>query len=442
MTSFFHAYDLRGKHPEEIDVEEARRVGRAYGTWLDAESVIVGRDGRTHGKKVMDAFVEGITSTGTNVLDAGMVPSPVVYYGSSRREMHAAVVTASHNPPEYTGFKFAKPGALAVSRDGGMAEIERIYEDKGFETGEGSRTSVELGDEYVEFVAERIELERELDVMVNFGNSVNGHLGRRMLEEIGCSVEGVNEEVDGTFPAHLPDPGEEEAQEYLLERMDGSEDLGILFDGDGDRAGFIVGGSYVDPDETLALLAERSLSREKGRVIHDLRASKLVGETIRENGGTAVESRVGHTFISEAIHEDGAVFAGELSGHYYFPAFDVPWDDGLFAAALFCEIASREDLEKKLAEMPEYPVSPELRIDCPHEAKKPVIESMKERFSDHELTTVDGVKIEFENGWALVRPSNTQPKMSVRCEADTEKDLESILEEVESAVRKAIELES
>ncbi|PSH00718.1 MAG: hypothetical protein BRC30_02100 [Nanohaloarchaea archaeon SW_7_46_7] len=183
-------------------------------------------------------------------------------------------------------------------------------------------------------------------------------------------------------------------------------------------------------------MAEESLKNEKGVVVHDLRASKLVPEKIEEHGGESEESRVGHTFISERIHEgDEVVFAGELSGHYYFPAFDFPWDDGLFAAALMTKIASEEDLEQKIEAFPEYPVSPELRIDCPEDAKEKVVEKFAEAYSDHETSTKDGVKVSFESGWALVRPSSTEPKMSVRCEADTDQVLDEILDEVEGKVR-------
>ncbi|QKQ98660.1 hypothetical protein GKQ38_04005 [Candidatus Nanohaloarchaea archaeon] len=440
MTSFFHSYDLRGTYPDEISEEEAEKVGKAYGTFIDSEKVLVGRDGREHGEEVAEAFIEGVKSTGTDVAHAGMVPTPVVYYGQVEGDYgSSAVVTASHNPPEYTGFKFCLENALAMSRDGGMEEIESIYESGEFETGEGEEEEVEILSEYTEAVRDEIG-ELDLKLAINCGNGVTGSMARALFEELGAEVKMVNEEIDGSFPNHLPAPGEEEAQEQLEEAMS-DEHLGIIFDGDGDRAGFILPGyGYVEEDKVIALLAEESLNEEKGSVVHDLRASKLVPEKIQEHGGEAVETRVGHTFISEKIHEDSeVVFAGELSGHYYFPAFDFPWDDGLFTAALMSKIVSETDVVEELYSWPEYPVSPELRIDCPEEAKQPVIESVKQKYSDHELATVDGVKVYFENGWALVRPSNTEEKMSVRCEADTEEDLDEILERVEGDVREFIE---
>ncbi|MFB6204128.1 MAG: phosphomannomutase/phosphoglucomutase [Candidatus Nanohaloarchaea archaeon] len=441
MASFFHSYDLRGVYPEEIGEREAERVGKAYGTFTDAEEVLVGRDGRSHSDEVASAFINGVRSTGTDVIDAGQVPTPVIYFGMVDRSIESsAIVTASHNPPEYTGFKFTKEGALAMSRDGGMADIERLYEEKEFETGSGGYREVELEEDYVDFVSEKIKLQDGLEVAVNFGNGVTADIGVEFLESLGCSVTPVNDEVDGSFPNHLPAPGEERAQEQLREAMD-DEDLGIIFDGDGDRAGFMLAsGEYVAEDKVIAVFAEEVLGSRDGKVLHDLRASKLVPERVRENGGEPVETRVGHTFISEEIHDDpGIVFAGELSGHYYFPAFEVPWDDGLFAAALMCEIASSQDLTEKIESMPEYPVSPELRIDCPEEAKQQVVEGIEQRYSDHPTTDRDGVKVEFDDGWALVRPSSTEPKMSVRCEADSEEALDRILEEVREDVEELIE---
>ncbi len=440
MTSFFHTYDLRGKHPSEIDVEEAEKVGKAYGTFTDAAEVMVGRDGRKHSEKITDAFIEGIRSTGTDVVSVGMVPSPVVYFAQYDRGIgSAAVVTASHNPSEYTGFKFCKKDAKAMSRSGGMKQIQALYESEEFEEGEGEYREIDVREDYIEAVSEQIDIE-DLDVAVNFGNAVTSVLGREMLEEIGCKVKPVNEEIDGSFPNHLPDPTQDEAREALKQEMAG-EDLGIIFDGDGDRAGFIVPGyGHIEGDELIALYAEQSLEKKKGKVLHDLRASKLVPEVVEDNGGEPDVARVGHTFFSEEIHEDESiVFAGELSGHFYFPAFGFPWDDGLFAAALMCQIASETDLKQNLESYPDYPVSPELRIDCPEEAKQKVIEDVKLEYSDHDLSTVDGVKVSFDKGWALVRPSSTEEKMSVRVEADTQQDVDRLLEEVESNVKKFIE---
>lgn len=444
MVSFFHAYDLRGKYPDGIGEEEVKRVGKAYGSTTDAEEVLVGRDGRTHGEKVTEAFIDGILSTGTDVVDAGMVPTPVVYFAMREQGIEsAAVVTASHNPPEYTGFKFCKKDALAMSRDGGMRSIEDIYEMELFDEGEASRRKIEVEQDYIDAVVERFGTGKDIDVAVNFGNGVAAEVGEKMLEELGCKVNPINDTVDGSFPNHLPDPTKEEAQQALIDEMDG-EDLGIIFDGDGDRAGFILPGyGYIEEDKVLALFAEECLEKGEGKVVHDLRASKLVPERVRESGGRPVETRVGHTFISEEIHsDDEIVFAGELSGHYYFPVFGFPFDDGLFAAALMVEMAASEDLRQRIEAYPDYPVSPELRIDCPEEAKQEVVQGMKDSYSDHEVSTIDGAKIHFDDGWALVRPSNTEDKMSVRCEGNTQEAVDRILEEVESEVRRLIDQES
>jgi len=443
MVGFFHSYDLRGMYPDEISEKEAEKVGKAYGTFIEAEEVLVGRDGRKHGGKITNAFINGVLSTGTDVSFAGMVPSPLVYFGQVDNDFKsAAVVTASHNPPEYTGFKFNLQGALAMSRKGGMKKIEDIYISENFETGEGEKTSIDLKQDYIDTVIDEIGI-LDIDVALNCGNGVTGVLARELFEKLGCKVKMINEEVDGDFPNHLADPGNEEAREELESGMS-DEDLGIIFDGDGDRAGFILPGfGYIDEDEVIALFAEESLKNGKGTIVYDLRASKLVKEKIEEHGGSPEESRVGHTFISERIHEGkDVVFAGELSGHFYFPAFDFPWDDGLFAAALMSKIVSERNLSIELDGFPDYPVSPELRIDCPQEAKQEVTEAFAQAYSNQETSDKDGVKVQFEKGWALVRPSSTEPKMSVRCEADTGEDLERILEGVETKVKKLIEEKS
>lgn len=319
-----------------------------------------------------------------------------------------------------------------MSRENGMKEIEEIYDSGEFDDGKGELTEKNVKEDYTTSVGEIFEI--DIEVAVNYGNGVTAEIAPRVLGEIGCQVKNINERIDGEFPNHLPDPTNEKAQEALKSGMS-DEDLGIVFDGDGDRAGFIFEGEYISEDEVLALFSQRLLEKKQGKVVHDLRASKLVKEKIREAGGEPVESRVGHTFISEMIYaDDEIVFAGELSGHYYFPSLGFPWDDGLLAACLMCDIIDSGEINR-LKDYPEYPVSPELRIDCPEERKQKVIQGVKEKFANHELTTKDGVKIEFEEGWALVRPSNTEEKMSVRCEASTEEDLERILNEVESTVR-------
>ena len=432
MVEFFHAYDLRGKYPEQISEKEAEKLGKAYGTYVD-NKVLVARDGRTHSPKIIEAFIKGINSTGTDVTDIGMVPSPVLYFAVDKLDYnHGAVVTASHNPAEYTGFKFTLSEGLAMSRENGMKEIEEIYEEESFSTGKGTLEEKDMKQAYIEVVSSKFNV--NIDVAVNYGNGVTSVVAPEILEEIGCKVKNVNEDVDGEFPNHLADPTKKKAQEALKKEMS-DEDLGILFDGDGDRAGFIYQGDYITEDEVLALFSEKILGNNQGTAVHDLRASKLVKEKIRESGGEPAESRVGHTFISEMIHSDPeVVFAGELSGHYYFPSLGFPWDDGILAACMMCEIVSDGDI-KKLEAYPNYPVSPELRIDCPEDRKSIVVEKVKKEFSDREMNDKDGLKIEFEKGWALVRPSNTEEKMSVRCEADTEKDLEDILQQVESVVR-------
>jgi phosphomannomutase len=490
MTDFFHAYDLRGTYPDQIGESEAERLGQAFAAHVtdasaeESPEIVVGRDGRRHGHEVTEAFVDGVLAAGVGVMDVGLAPTPAIYYASWRDDVFAVAVTASHNPPEYTGFKFSRPGGLAMSRVGGMADVERRYEllgegDDGSGDGSGDgdgdggsdgggdgagatgvspdagsvdagpvhHTGVAFVEDYVDFVADRVDLAEPVSVAANFGNGVAASCGVALLERIGCDVTAVNDAIDGDFPSHPPSPGEEAARRALTDAMT-DEDLGVIFDGDGDRAGFVLPGrGYVPEDQVIALMAEELLERNggEGAVVYDLRCSQLVSERVEAAGGTPRESRVGHTFIAEAIHaepEPGApsvVFAGEVSGHYYFPGLGAPWDDGLLAAAFIAELASREDLAARLDAYPDYPVSPELRIDCPEGAKQGVLADVEAFYGDRETSDVDGVKVFFDAGWALVRPSNTEPKMSVRVEADSEEALERLLADVEDVVRMAIE---
>lgn len=442
-TSFFRAYDLRGVHPAEIDADVARRIGRAYGSECEGSPVVVGRDGRTQAPEIAAALTEGIVATGTDVVDVGVVPTPLVRYASTRPEFAgAAMVTASHNPPEYIGVKFSTAEGVAMSRDGGMKAIQERYETGTFERGDGTRTERDLEEAYLDALLAPLD-EADVTVAVNFANGVAATVGRTLLERLGCTVIGINERIDGTFPAHPPVPDDPTAIEAVTDRLDDA-DAGICFDGDGDRMGLVVPDRGAVPtDQLMALFAHACLERERGTVVHSLDTSQLVADVVEAHGGTTVETRVGFTYIAEEIDErDGVVFAGEPSGHYGFPAFGIDWDDGLFGAALACHLLSSTDVGDRLDAMPAYPTSPTHRIECPDAAKTPAIEAIDDRFDGHPRSRLDGVKIRFPDGWALVRPSNTEPKLSVRCEAQTDDALAEIETTVLEAVADAIEVGS
>ena len=440
VTSFFRAYDLRGIHPDEIDAEIAHRIGRAYGSECVGSPVVVGRDGRTQAPEIARALIEGITATGTDVVDVGEVPTPLVRYASTRPEFAgAAMVTASHNPPEYIGVKFSTAEGVAMSRDGGMKAIQERYETGTFERGEGSLTERNLEAAYLDTLLAPLD-GADLTVAVNFANGVAATVGRTLLERLGCTVIGINETIDGTFPAHPPVPDDPGAIKAVTDHLDGA-DAGICFDGDGDRMGLVLPERGAVPtDALMALFSRACLEREPGTVVHSLDTSQLVADVVDDHGGSTVETRVGFTYIAEEIdRRNDVVFAGEPSGHYGFPAFGINWDDGLFGAALACQLVSATDVTGWLAALPAYPTSPTHRIDCPEAAKQPAIEAIDEQFAEYPRSRVDGVKIRFADGWALVRPSNTEPKLSVRCEANTDATLAEIESEVLAAVDDAID---
>lgn len=441
MTSFFRAYDLRGTFPDEIGEAEATRVGRAFGTYTDASRILVGRDGRIHAPEVASAFVAGVTDTGTDVITVGCVPTPLVRFAARTQDVGPTVmVTASHNPPEYIGFKFTTTDGAAMSRDAGMAEIQRLYESREFDNGDAEVIERDMLPTYRSYLGDRLGNVEDLTVAVNFANGAAGTVARDILERMGCTVIGINEEIDGRFPAHLPVPDDPAAISLVTDHL-GEADIGIIFDGDADRVGLVLPEQgAIEADKLMAIFARECLQRREGAVVFSLDTSQLVPQIAREHGGSVHELRVGFTFISEFIHErSDVVFAGEPSGHYAFPAFDVAWDDGIFGAGLLCQLAGNTDLGGDIDAFPDYPVSPQHRLDCPERCKETVVAAIADEFESYDQSTVDGVKIFFEDGWALVRPSNTEPKLSVRCEADTEAALAAIEENMLEAVERLIE---
>ncbi|GEM_PF-6048097 len=273
MTEFFHAYDIRGTS-DELGEKEMLKLGKSYGTFVDKDEVALVHDARKHSERHTQAFTEGLTSTGVDALVGGLEPTPVAYHAAWSRGIPAAAITASHNPPEYTGVKFASPGGVALSREAGMAEIQRIYESGEFDEGDGDADEVNLGAGYTNHLSSG--LESDAGVVVDAGNGAGGERARQVLEEIGCDVRIVNAEPDGSFPDHLPDTETERLEEEV------ENELGVVLDGDADRAGFLVPGhGEVSPDEAMALFAEECLDGD-GAVLADLRSSK----TVRGEGRT------------------------------------------------------------------------------------------------------------------------------------------------------------
>ncbi|RLI35114.1 phosphomannomutase [Candidatus Bathyarchaeota archaeon] len=437
MAGIYRAYDIRGVYGEELTVEEALKIGLAFGSLLEEGlEVMVGRDSRLTGPTLQAALTSGLTAAGCPVVDLGLVATPVVYFASIHYGVKGgAMVTASHNPPQYNGFKLCR-GGVSYSYETGVGEIERRVKEGNFrvkswrETA-GSRSFNVLPD-YRETVLKGRKLEKPLKVVVDVGNGACG-FSEEIFRELGCQVKMLYAEPDGRFPNHIPNPLLEETLEDLKRAVvEWGADMGVAFDGDGDRVGFIDDkGRIVRGDQALILYVREILSRYPGsKIIFNVLCSKAVMEEVEKLGGKPLMTRVGHSYIHEALLEENSPLAGELSGHFYFGREYYGFDDAIYAAVRMAEIVSKAEgsFSQLVDSLPKYVSSPEIRVKCPDEAKFKVVDVLKSRLEAEnlKLITVDGVRVEWQDGWGLVRASNTEPALVLRFEASTSQRLEEI----------------
>jgi phosphoglucosamine mutase len=436
FESIFRAYDIRGVFGEELTEEVATRIGAAFATFLgEDKEVLVARDVRLSGEKLRKALVSGLAS-GCDVTDVGIVPTPLLYFAINRLQKDMGImITASHNPPEWNGFKaFTREGCI-YGKD--MEKVKQIAEEVDLE-----RIGKKMGElrsydrviqEYTDFVVKRIEIERKLKVVADTANGTCGLVAPSLFNRFGCKILTLNQNPDGTFPAHLPEPKEETLGELKREVVKNKADLGVGYDGDGDRAVFVdEKGNVIPGDLTLLVFAKDVLQENKGaKIVYELSCSMAVEEYIKELGGIPIVERVGHTFIMDRMIEENALFGGEKSSHFYFSeCYGV--DDAVFASLRMAEILSKsgEKLSEIVDSLPKYPSIYEKNFDCPDDLKFAAIEKLRARFKDYGLTTLDmdGVKVIDKDGWVLLRPSNTEPIIRVAAEAKAEEKLKELYE--------------
>ena len=432
----FRAYDVRGIVDDDLTEEAADLVGKAFGTEIvrkGGRSALVGRDGRLSSPKLVAALVKGIQSTGCHVVDLGQTPTPVFYFALHELVADGGIqVTGSHNPPEYNGFKICV-GRQTIFGDEIQAFRTRI-EQSDFESGDGRYEARGIINDYEEMVLDRVHTSRKMRVAVDSGNGVAGLVAPKIYRELGVEVEELYSEVDGTFPNHHPDPMLEEAVEDLRKKVKEEElDFGLGFDGDADRVGVIdENGEIVWGDRLTIILARDLLRRNPGAtVIFDVKCSQLVDDDIRARGGNPVMWKTGHSLIKEKMREEKALLAGEMSGHLFFAENFFGHDDAIYAGAKLLEIASRHDgsFSELLADLPETFSTPEIRRESTEQAKFEVCDRLRvELARDYEVIDIDGVRAVFEGGWGLARPSNTQPVIVLRFEADSPERLAEIQE--------------
>jgi len=439
-AGIFRAYDIRGIVGDDVNADVFRRIGQAYGTLVVRQGgsrVVVGRDGRLSSPELAAAFAAGVNGAGCGVLDAGLVPTPMLYFGIHHLRADGGVaVTASHNPGNYNGLKLCLGTRTLFGDD--IQALRQAIEDDDLDSGSHGIENVDLVDSYVGMVKDRVQLERPVRVVIDAGNGVAGMIAPRMYRELGCEVEEMYCDVDGTFPNHHPDPTVPEAVAELSRRVvEGGFDLGLGFDGDGDRVGLIdERGEIVWGDRLTILLARDVLGRNPGAtVIFDVKCSTQLGNDIAARGGRPLMWKTGHSFIKQKIREEGALLAGEMSGHLFFGENFYGHDDAVYAGAKLMEIYSRQDepFSMQLDDLPEVFSTPEIRHPSTEEHKFAICDRLRDELAaDHDVVSIDGVRVEFDDGWGLARASNTGPQIILRFEAQSQQRLEEIRQLVES----------
>lgn len=421
----FKAYDVRGVVPDQLDEALAERIGRATATFLDAGRMVVGRDMRDSGVGLSAALIRGITSTGCDVIDIGVVSSPIQYFAVGHLEADGGVmVTASHNPAEYNGFKISGESVVPIGGDSGLVDIEAMVRgDLPEASGEGDVEQLDVKDDYREKLVGMIEMgERRLKVAVDCGNGMGGIEVDQVLRHLPIDIVGLYLEPDGTFPNHEANPLQASNMRDLQAAVlrEGC-DLGIAFDGDADRACFCdEKGQIIGNDLITALLAHELVPQEPGcAVLYDLRSSRVVPETIRALGGMPVRERVGHAFMKATLRRHMGPYGGELSGHFYFRDL---WftDSAAYAAGLVLSLLSRGDrlLSEVVAPLRRYPTTGEVNFHV--DDKDGLIETIAREFADARQDRLDGITIEYSDWWCNVRKSNTEPVLRLVLEADDE----------------------
>ena len=433
--SIFRAYDIRGVVPETLTAETAYWVGRAIGSESLAKgepNVSVGRDGRLSGPELVERLIQGVADSGCHVSYVGLVPTPALYYAANVLAGKSGVMlTGSHNPSNYNGFKIVIAGDTLANEQ--IQALHTRLKTNDLTRGEGSIARVEILQRYFSQIVGDIQLARRLKVVVDCGNGAAGVIAPQLIEALNCEVIPLFCEVDGNFPNHHPDPGKPENLVDLIAKVkEVKADLGLAFDGDGDRVGVVTNtGTMVFPDRLLMLFAQDVLVRNPGaEIIFDVKCTRRLTPLIKEYGGRPLMWKTGHSLIKKKMKETGALLAGEMSGHIFFKERWFGFDDGIYSAARLLEILSKQQstAEALFETFPNDISTPEINIDVTDESKFSIIDALHDAQWGEaaELTSIDGVRVDYPHGWGLVRASNTTPVLVLRFEADTEAELQRI----------------
>ena len=444
--SIFREYDIRGIVGQDLDEDVVRTLGRAIGTYFlgrGKRDVALGRDCRISSPSFGEALSAGLLATGCNVIDLGVVPTPLLYFSIFYKKFEAGVmITGSHNPPEHNGFKMMAGEETLSGSD--IQDIRNIITGGKYAEGRGVRRSCELVPEYLDYILADMKLARKLKVVVDAGNGTGGVVAGPLFRRLGCEVIELYCDMDGRFPNHHADPTLPEAMRDLQRTvLETGADLGIGFDGDADRVGVVDDkGKIIWGDQLMVVFARDLLPSHPGAaVISEVKASKVLYDEIARLGGRPVMWKAGHSLIKKKIREEKALFAGEMSGHLFFADRWFGFDDAIYSSARLLEILSKtpRKISEILSDLPKTFTTPEIRVYASDEVKFRIADEVrKELAKTHPVIDIDGVRALFPKGWGLVRPSNTQALLVLRFEGETEADLEAIQKEVRSVLAAVI----
>ncbi len=442
----FREYDIRGIAGQDLSDEVVETLGQAIGTYMirrGAERLTLGRDCRLSSEGLRDRLSEGLRMVGIRVVDIGVVPTPLLYFSLHHLQPEGGImITGSHNPPEYNGFKVAFGKATIYGAE--IQRIREIMESRDFAKGAGSLETADVSQAYrAHLLGAFPKLRSDLKVVLDCGNGTGSDVAPSLYRSLGCQVVPLYCEMDGRFPNHHPDPTVVEYLQDLIARVKSEKaDLGIAFDGDADRIGVVGDHGQIIWGDHLMILYGRDVLRQNpgATIIADVKCSKNLYDDIAAHGGRALMWRTGHSLIKAKMKEEKAVLAGEMSGHMFFADRYFGYDDAIYAGARLLEILSRErqSVSQMLADVPKMYSTPEIRVECADREKFNIVEKLKRYFTEHyDTATVDGVRVLFEDGWGLIRASNTQPVLVLRFEARSPERLGEIRDVIEGKLREA-----
>ena len=431
--NIFRANDIRGIAYDDLNRDVVQSLGRALGSEAidrKVQEFIIGRDARLSSPDLFDWLSSGIMSTGCNVIDIGIVTSPMFYHSTYElNSSSGAVITGSHNPGDYNGFKIVFNNNSTSSEE--ILTIKQRILEENFREGKGISKKEDIKESYINRILGSIKLNKNLNISIDCGNGAAGVIAREVYERLGCNVIELYGEPDGSFPNHHPDPSKFENVEDLIKSVKQNDSIvGLAFDGDADRLGVISPkGEMIFPDRQMIMFSRQVIqSSPNAKIVFDVKCSKLLSDEIEKLKGKPLICKTGHTFIKQKIRETNALLGGEMSGHIFFNDRWPGFDDGIYAGARMLEIIANSEEDDPFSTVPNMLSTPEINISAEDEEKFQIVKTFIEnsKFSDAKIVSIDGIRVEFEKGWGLLRPSNTSPCLVLRFEAETDNDLNKI----------------